>query len=67
MSETLGLTITEQAIAQARRLGIRGDVSARLARMARRAAMLSHPLGNRRYDEFVLRVDDNTVKSIDML
>jgi hypothetical protein len=65
--EAHGFDISDQAITQAKRLGIGGNVSARLARMARRAANLTHPLGNRRFDEFVLRVDGNKVKSIDLI
>lgn len=56
--------VAEKAAAMAREIGIGGDVRARLSRMARRAAPITHPEGNRRFDDFVLRVNGKTVEAV---
>jgi hypothetical protein len=62
-----GFVVTETAKRQARMLGMGGDLNARLRRMARRSAPLTHPAGNRRFDDFVLQLRDKVVESIDRL
>ena len=60
-------TASEEAVIQARKLGLGGDVAARLRRMARRAAPITHDEGNRRFEEFVLLIEDNEVKAVNRL
>jgi hypothetical protein len=53
--------VSAEAYRQARTLGIRGDVEARVARMARRAARFTHPIANLRYERFIMRLEKDTV------
>lgn len=64
LTHRASIEVSEQAIAEARKAGIFGNVAKRLARMARRSAPLTHPKGNRRFDDFVLLVKDRTVLSV---
>lgn len=59
--------VSAGAIAQAKMLGIGGAVEKRLLRMARRSAPLTHPEGNRRFDDFVLLIQDNVLRGINRL
>lgn len=46
-------------------LGITGTVAGKIAWMVQHAARFTHPLGNRRYEQFVFRVDeDGVVRSV---
>lgn len=58
------LKITEKAMQDAHDVGIYGDVQKRLSRMARRAARISSIVGNRRYHEFILKVEGDTVSGV---
>ena len=60
-------TVDQEAINQARMIGLCGDVDKRLIRMAKRSAPLTHPEGNRRFDDFVLFVQNKVVKYINRL
>jgi hypothetical protein len=53
--------VSAEARKQAQTLGIRGDVEARVARMARRAAPFTHPMANRRFERFIMRVEHENV------
>ena len=53
--------VSAEARKQARTLGIRGDVEARVARMARRAARFTHPIANLRFERCILRVEKDTI------
>jgi hypothetical protein len=57
-------TVSPQAYAQAKALGWGGDVNRRLIRMARRAAPVTHEYGNRRFDDFVLWIEDRHIKAV---
>ena len=59
--------VADVAIAQGRAIGLAGDVSARLRRMARRSAPITHHDGNRRFDDFILRVENNVVQSVNRI
>ncbi len=59
--------VTEQAIAQGRRIGLYGATDKRLARMARRSAPLTSDLGNRRFHDFALTVDGEKVVWVERL
>ena len=48
------VTISPAAKRAARQAGICGNIEARLRRMARRSAPVTHDAGNRRFREFVL-------------
>lgn len=56
--------VSKEAADQARALGMFGDVSDRLIRMARESAPFTHPSGNRRYESFLLTIDDKKIISI---
>lgn len=47
--------ITEQAIADAERLGFTGDVAAKIHEMAYFGVPFTHPLGNWRFEGYVFR------------
>jgi hypothetical protein len=53
--------VSAEARKQAQTLGIRGDVEAKVARMARCSAPFTHPKANRRFERFVMRVEQETV------
>lgn len=53
--------VSAEARRQARTLGIHGDVEARVARMARRAARFTHPTANLRFERFILRLEGDTI------
>lgn len=59
-----GFTVTPQAAKAARLIGLSGDVKKRLARMARRSSPLTHEEGNRRFGEFILKVEARNVVSV---
>ena len=59
-----GFLVDPQAVFEGRHLGLGGDVQKRLARMARRAAPITHEDGNRRFDDFLLTVEKWTVVSV---
>ena len=58
---------TQQAVSEARNAGVFGETEKRLKRMARRAAPVTHPAGNRRYLDFVLLVKDGIVSGVTRL
>lgn len=60
-------TVSAEAIAQAKLIGICGEVEKWLLRMARRSAPVTHADGNRRFDAFVLMIQDGVVMGIDRL
>ena len=57
-------SIPENTIAQGRSLGIWGDTHARMLRMVRRAAICSHPDGNRRFQNFIFQIHDGQVQKV---
>ena len=59
-----GFSVTPDAVTEGRYLGLSGDVEKRLSRMARRSAPITHEEGNRRFDDFVLRVEAREVVSV---
>jgi hypothetical protein len=58
------VTISLAAKRAARLAGIFGNVEARLSRMARRSAPVTHPCGNRRFQEFILEIEKGVVKGV---
>jgi hypothetical protein len=56
--------ISEHARGEAKRAGIYGDVDSRLRRMLRRAAPVTSEYGNRRYQNYILFVQDNIVLDV---
>ncbi len=56
--------ISDHARVEARRAGIYGDVDNRLRRMVRRAAPVTSEFGNRRFQDFVLFVENNVVLDV---
>lgn len=64
MSKFRQFTPTEDCIAKARKLGLYGNVGARLEQMAKYSATFTHPKVNRRYEGFLLKVEDGRVIDI---
>jgi len=58
------VTISLAAKRSAREAGIFGNVEARLSRMARRSAPVTSDLGNRRFQEFIMQVDDGVMLGV---
>lgn len=54
-------------VEQAQKLGLFGNVEKRLLRMARHSAPFTHQAGNRRFEAWVLRIDQGVVVSIKKL
>ena len=52
---------------QARAIGIRGDVEARVARMVRHAAPFDHRVANLRFRGIIMRVEDDVVTWVGLL
>lgn len=59
--------VSDEAAEQALLLGLPGDCSQELARMARRAAPLTHPNGNRRFQGWWLRIEQGEVTAVGRL
>jgi hypothetical protein len=64
MTEEDEFELSPLAIKQARRIGLIGNVERRLQRMAKYAARFTHKEGNRRFESFILRIEDGVVRSI---
>lgn len=58
------LSVSKGALEQAQKTGIYGNVAEQLVDLAGRAAPVTHVSGNRRYEAFVLQVEDQIVKSL---
>ena len=56
--------MTPEVMDQARELGIFGNRETLVRKMARHSAPFTHPDGNRRYEGFILRVEDGMVVNI---
>jgi hypothetical protein len=54
-------------VEQAQRLGLFGNVEKRVLRMARHSAPFTHHAGNRRFEGWVLRIEQGVVVSIKKL
>ena len=59
--------VSQEAIDDAKRLSLFGDVEKRIARMATRSAPFTHPDGNRRFLNFVFRIEDGCILSCSTL
>lgn len=59
--------VAPEAVAEAQKLGLFGNVEKRLARMARNSAPFTHQAGNRRFESYVLRIEGGRVISIKQL
>ena len=58
---------TPTAVAQARSLGLFGSTSIRLSRMAKRSAPFTSSFGNRRYEDYILTVEDHQIVEVNRL
>jgi hypothetical protein len=61
---TASLSVSKAVLDQAHKAGIYGNVAERIVELVGRAAPVTHVAGNRRYEAFVFRVEDQIVKSI---
>ncbi|QIG76968.1 hypothetical protein EVC30_140 [Rhizobium phage RHph_Y1_11] len=64
MADARHVIVTDTAMRQAKHLGVGGNVKSRLERMARRAAVITHPQGNRRFGDYLLRIKDGQLEAI---
>ena len=65
MSSFKDIRVSPEAEKAGAELGITGTVAGKIAWMVEHAAPFTHPLGNRRYDQFVFLVDeDGSVRSV---
>ena len=58
---------TEAALAQARKLGVYGRTADRLSRMLKRAAPLTSPLGDRRFQDLAFKLQNDLVVWVERL
>lgn len=58
------VTISPKALATARDAGLFGDTEKRVRRMLQRSAPVTHELGNRRFQNFVIHTENNTVLGV---
>jgi hypothetical protein len=56
--------VSEQAIRDAKACGLWGNVEKRLARMAKQAAPFTHPEANRRFESFLLKIENGVVVGV---
>jgi len=65
MSKFREYSVSEKALADARRLGVtEPKLTTYLKRIARAAAPITHEDGDWRYDDFVLDIDDTTILGV---
>lgn len=57
-------SVSEPVVSKARRSGVYGNTRARLSRMAFRSAPITSAFGNRRYQSFVLAVENDVIKDV---
>jgi hypothetical protein len=67
MSKSDEYKVALAALDHARALGLDGDVERDLRRMAHYSAPVTHVLGNRRFDNFVLLVRHKVVLAVNWL
>jgi hypothetical protein len=53
--------VSEEVLAQARNLGLEGDVEAQIKRMAKEGTPYTHARANLRHGRFALKIEGNTV------
>ena len=56
--------VADDALREARGLGMFGNVRARLQKMARSSTPFTHPNGNRRFEGFLLTIEGHTVLGV---
>lgn len=56
--------VSDDALKQARTLGMFGNVRARLAKMAKLSAPFTHPDANRRYEGYLLSIKDDVLVAV---
>ncbi|CAA2141497.1 hypothetical protein [Hyphomicrobium sp. ghe19] len=56
--------VPESVVRKARRYGVYGDTKARLSRMAFRSAPVTSNFGNRRFQSYVLLVENEDIKDV---
>jgi len=59
--------VTEQAVIDGRKIGLCGDIAARIRRMARQSAPITHEQGNCRFDNFVMLISGGEVLHINRM
>lgn len=57
-------SVSEPVMQKARHFGVYGNTRARLSRMAFRSAPITSRYGNRRYQSFVLLVENDLIKDV---
>lgn len=56
--------VTEDAVRQARALGMWGNIANRLKKMAQESAPFTHPDANRRFEGYIMKIDRGMVVSV---
>ena len=64
---SLSFDILPKVKDQARELGMFGNIDLRLQHMVKHSAPFTHPDGNRRYEGYVMNIEDHTLVSIQHL
>ncbi len=57
-------TASPEAVRDAEQLGMGGNVAERLTAMARRSAICTEVLGNRRFDEFLMDIHEGVIRKV---
>ena len=57
-------SISKDAIAQGRSVGLYGDTAKRLLRMAKRSAPFTSEHGNRRFNDYVMKIENGAVTGV---
>jgi len=58
------LSVRKSAVEQANKVGIYGNVAERLVELVNQAAPVTHVAGNRRFEDYVFRVEGQVIESI---
>ena len=64
MSGFLDFTVAPNVLAKARAIGMYGNVENRLIRMAKASVPFHHPTANRRFEGFLLYVENGVIRDI---
>lgn len=58
------MKVDSSALDEAKAIGLFGNLEERLIRMARAAVPFTHPIANKRFEGFLLRVDGSVIKRV---
>ena len=64
MTERRAYSVDPGVLGKARELGLYGNLEGRIVRMARNAAPFTHAEANRRYHDFLFKIEGGTIVDI---